>query len=92
MRRRVLCVLLLVFSVAATAEETQKHSRSRRGLACMVNPFMCRQRCNMLYPGSTGFCMGLRCRCIGGPFGAMTPFNPMMNPMMMMMNPLMMMG
>ncbi|KAH6938157.1 hypothetical protein HPB50_007320 [Hyalomma asiaticum] len=51
---------------------------SGRGLGCMMgNPFLCRRNCFMLYPGSTGFCMGFRCRCIGGPFG------PMMNPFLM---------
>ncbi|KAL3207397.1 hypothetical protein MRX96_010185 [Rhipicephalus microplus] len=63
-----------------------------RGLACVMgNPFMCRRNCFMLYPGSTGVCMGFRCRCIGGPFGPgflpfirpIIPFGPLMGPMLM---------
>ncbi|XP_075535593.1 longicornsin-like [Dermacentor variabilis] len=81
---RVLLCLVLFIAGSLAAEAEKAHSRSRRGLACVMgNPFLCQQRCFMLYPGSTGFCMGFRCRCIGGPFGPMGMLGMMANPLLL---------
>ncbi|XP_037285494.2 longicornsin [Rhipicephalus microplus] len=92
MEPRVLLCLFLFVAGSLASEAEKAHSRSRRGLACVMgNPLMCRRNCFMLYPGSTGVCMGFRCRCIGGPFGPgflpfirpIIPFGPLMGPMLM---------